>query len=98
MAKAKPVGGGLVCYDSEYNYFQLGICGYLLMYRQKRFKDGRRCFMLTDALAKALHFEGLFELKFYLSTIQFWRGFVSVERLKIAFAKYDEKWGSDNII
>ncbi len=54
--------------------------------------------MLTDALAKALHFEGLFELKFYLSTIQFWRGFVSVERLKIAFAKYDEKWGSDNII
>ncbi len=97
MASAKPVGGGLICFDGEYNYYQLGICGYLLMYRQRRFKNGRRCYMLTDNLARALNFEGLFELKFYLKTIQFWRGFVSVERLKVAFQRYDNKWCSQII-
>lgn len=90
MAKAKPAK--LVCFDSDYNYYLLGVCGYLLMYRQRRFKDGRRCYMLTEQLAKALNFGDLFEFKFYLRTLQFWRGFVSVERLRIAFAKYDAKW------
>lgn len=84
----------LVCFDEAYNYYQIPICGYLLMYRQKRLRnDGRRCYYLTEPLAKALNFDSLFELRFFLSSIQFWRGFVSVERLRVAFARYDEKWG-----
>lgn len=98
MASAKPVGGGLICFDSDYNYYQLGVCGYLLMYRQRRFRnDGRRCFYLTEQLAKALCFDSLFEMRFFLRSLQFWRGFVSVERLRVAFQRYDNKWSNQMI-
>ncbi len=94
MASAKPVGSGLVCFDEAYNYYQLGIAGYLLMYRRRCLKpDSRRCFLLSDELAKALNFQCLYEMRCLMPSLQYWRRFVSVERLKIALAKYDNKWG-----
>ena len=92
MQHALPVNGW-VCNDEEYNYYQLGVCGYLLFYRQRRLRpDGRRCYYLTDQLAKALNFDGLYEMHYYLPTIQYWRKFVSVERLRVALERYDDKW------
>ena len=94
MASAKPVGGGLVCFDEAYNYYQLGVAGYLLMYRRRRFKpESRRCYLLSEELAKALNFQSLYEMRYFMPTLQYWRRFVSVERLKVAFAKYDKRWG-----
>jgi len=95
MANTRSVGGGLVCFDSDFNYYQLGVAGYLLMYKRRRFKpDARRCFMLTDELARCLNFQSLNDMKYFLPGIQYWRGFVSVERLKAAFLRYDDKWGN----
>ena len=94
MAKAKPVGGGLVCFDEDYNYYQLGILGHLLMYRKQRYKPGsRRCYLINDELAKTFHFQCLLEMRCLMPTLQYWRRFVSVERLKVAFAKFDNEWG-----
>lgn len=93
MSSSKPVGGGLICYDENYNYYSMGVAGYWLMYRQKRYKpDGRRGYLLTEQLAKCLGFENLIHLRYFMPSIQYWRRFVSVERLKVAFAKYDNKW------
>ena len=92
LQKAKPVGGGLLCWDESYNYYQLGVLGRLLMYRQKRFKpDGRRGYYLTDELARALFFENLVSLKCCLTTLQYWRGFISVERLRVALQRYNDR-------
>ena len=93
MAQAKPVGGGLLCFDEAYNYYQLGVAGYVLMYRQRSLKpEGRRCFFLSEQLAKALNFHSLYEMRYFVPTLQYWRRFVSVERLKIGLRKYDNKW------
>lgn len=82
----------LLCTDEQYNYYGVGICGFWLMFRRNRLKsDGRRGFYLTDAFAKCLGFEDLHQMKLMLTTLQYWRGFVSVERLRVAFQRYDER-------
>lgn len=89
MARDKP--RELVCYDEQYNYFELGCCGYYLMYRQNRYRDGRRLFYLTDELAMALGFDSLYQMRYGLNRIQYWRKFASVERLRIALQRYHKK-------
>lgn len=90
MAQQKP--RELLCHDVQFNYYGIGICGYWLCYRHNKFRsDGRRCYYLTDTLAKCLGFEDLHQMKLMLSTLQFWRGFVSVERLRVAFKRFEEK-------
>ena len=84
--------GKLVCTDEKYSYYHAYIYGRLLMYRQNTLRpDGRKCYMLTDALARTLGFEDLYSMKFRLTTIRYWKLFVSVERLRIAFDRYDGK-------
>lgn len=89
MALDKPVNG-YICEDEAYKYFIMGCGGYLLMYRKKLYKDGRRCYYLTDELARALGFANLWEMKWRLPRIQYWRRFVSVERLRIALQKFHQ--------
>ena len=77
--------GDLLCYDEFFSYFTMWIDGRCLMYRKRTLRpDGRKSFMLTDELAAALGFECLWRMKYKLTSIQYWRGFVSIERLKIA--------------
>lgn len=93
LQKQKPLKG-LLCFDEEFNYYSMAVAGYWLMYRQKRNKpDGRRGYLITEQLAMCLGFENTIHLKYFLPNIQYWRRFVSVERLRVAFEKYDNKWG-----
>lgn len=82
--------GKLVCTDEKYSYYRAYINGRLLMYRQNTLRpDGRKCYMLNDALAKTLGFDDLYSMKFKITTIRYWKVFVSVQRLRIAFDRYD---------
>ena len=91
MQTQKPIKG-VLCYDEAFCYYSLGVAGFLLMFRRKKYKpDGRRGFLLNDELAKCLGFDNLEQLKYNLTTLQFWRGWVSVERLRVAFQRYDER-------
>lgn len=93
MSQAKP-NVGLVCCDNDWSYFEIGVCGYILMYRQRRHKpEGRRCYYLGENLAKCLNFQSYAEMRWLMPSLQYWRQWVSVERLRVAFAKYDNKWG-----
>lgn len=93
IAQARP-NVGLVCYDDVWNYYEIGVCGYLLMYKQRRYKPGgRRCYLINDGLAMCLNFQDYYEMRWFVPTLQYWRKWVSVERLKIALAKFDNKWG-----
>ena len=84
--------GELVSHDEDFCYFNVRIDGFRLMYRKKRFKpDGRKGFMLTDALAKCLGFRSLYNMEYCLTGIQYWRKFTSIERLQIAFQRYDDR-------
>lgn len=84
---------GLVCYDEEWAYYEVGVAGYFLMYRQRLHTQGRRCYLLTEELAKCLNFNSFADMRWFVPTLQYWRGWVSVERLRVALAKYDDKWG-----
>lgn len=87
--------GELQCTDEKYSYFSLWIDGRQLLYRKRTHRpDGRKSFMLTDELSRVLGFDDLFSMRFKLTNLQYWRGFVSVERLKIAFKrfKYNYVW------
>lgn len=81
----------LVCMDAHFNYYQMGVAGYYLMYRKNRLHDGRRCYYLTDGLAQVLGFCDLHQMTLHLTTLQYWRRFVSVERLKIAIERYHQR-------
>ena len=89
MAHDKP--RELVCYDEQYNYYEMGCCGYYLMYRKNRYKDGRRCYYLTNELAMLLGFESLYQMHYCLTGLQYWRRFVSVERLRVALDGYHKQ-------
>ncbi len=89
MAADKP--RELFCYDKQYNYYGIGCCGYWLMYRKDRYKDGRRCYYITDELAMALGFESLHQMQYCLTGLQYWRRFVSVERLRVAMNRYHQR-------
>lgn len=78
----------LLCSDELFNYYGIGIAGYWLLFRKGRLKDGRRCFYLTDRLAMCLGFENLQQMRYCLTGLQYWRRFVSVERLQVALDRY----------
>lgn len=87
LQKAK---GRLLCTDEEFSYFRVYMYGTFLLYRRKTLRpDGRKAYFLTDLFAKCLGFRSLHEMKFVLFGIQYWRGFISVQRLKIAFDHYN---------
>ena len=89
MAHDKP--REFVCSDEAFNYYEMGVCGYWLMYRKQRYREGRRCYYLTDELAMALGFDSLYQMHFCLTGLQYWRRFVSVERLRIALDRYHQR-------
>lgn len=82
--------GYLVCTDEKFNYYNVRVLGRFLMYRKNRFRpDGRKCYRLSESLAMVLGFDSLEVMGYKLTTLQYWRGFVSVQRLRVAFLKYD---------
>lgn len=84
--------GKQICTDESFSYYQVSIYGRNLMYRMNRFRpDGRRCYYLTDTLAKSLGFHSLHEMKLKISSIRYWKKFISVQRIRIAFKRYDER-------
>lgn len=90
MAHDKP--RELVCTDEAFSYYQLGVAGFWLMYRKNRLRqDGRRCYYLTDELARCLGFDSLHQMHFCLTGLQYWRRFVSVERLRVALDRYHQR-------
>ncbi len=86
--------GEFVCTDEAFSYYTMWVDGRYLLFRKRTLRpDGRRAFMLTDELARALGFEDLEDMMRYkLPSLQYWRGFVSVERLKIALKRFKNKW------
>ena len=85
--------GDLQCTDEKYSYFSLWIDGRELLYRKRTLRpDGRKSFMLTDELARVLGFDDLYYMRFKLTNLQYWRGFVSVERLRIALKRFTNKY------
>lgn len=89
--KMKKEEGALICTDEEYSYYSLSIAGRRLLYRRRRLRpDGRKCFMFTNQLAMLLEFEeGLVEMMHYVPELQYWRRFVSVNRLIKVLEKHD---------
>ncbi len=85
LARQRPIEK--VCYDLNDSYYRIGVLGHFLMYRQSHVLNGRRCYYLTDGLAQLLGYTGLREMKAMLPSIQYWRKWVSVERLRAAIAK-----------
>lgn len=53
--------------------------------------DGRKMFRLSDGLARLMMFDDLESMKHTLSSIQYWRGWVSAERLNQALERYVER-------
>lgn len=88
--------GKLLCTDEDYSYYSLWVDGRSLLYRRITLKpNSRRAFMLTDQLAAVLGFCDLYSMKFRLTGLQYWRGFISPERLQAGLDKYRRKWGQD---
>jgi hypothetical protein len=84
--------GKKICEDETFSYYEVVIYGRILMYRQKTLrKDGRRCYFITEGLARSLGFPSLNSMKIRLSTIRYWKKFVSVQRIQVAFQRYDER-------
>ena len=82
----------LLCTDEAFNYYRLFVCGFHLVYRSNRLRpDGRRCFMLCNELALCMGFESLNTMRCILPTIQYWRRFISVQRLQVALKRYRNK-------
>lgn len=88
--------GKIICTDEAFTYYTLFVDGRALLYRRVTLRpDSRRAFYLTDQLAALLGFSDLYNMKFRLTGLQYWRGFVSPERLQKALDKYRNKWGQD---
>lgn len=87
LQKAK---GIKVCTDELFTYYRVHLCGVFLIYRQRTLRpDGRKAYMLTDEFARCLGFRSISEMKYPLYSLQYWRRFTSIERLKAAFDKYN---------
>lgn len=88
--------GKIICNDEEYTYYSLFVDGRALLYRRATLRpDSRRAFYLTDQLAAVLGFSDLYTMSYKLNGLQYWRRFVSPERLQKALDKYRYKWGVD---
>ncbi len=86
--------GKLLCTDEAFSYYTLFIDGRAMLYRRVTLKpNSRRGFMFTNQLAALLGFQNLHIMKFKLDGLQYWRGFVSPERLQKALDKFRNKWG-----
>ena len=82
--------GVKVCSDEEFTYYRVRLYGAYLLYRKRTLRpDGRKAYMLTDEFARCLGFSSLEEMKYPLHGLQYWRKFVSVERISAAFARYN---------
>lgn len=80
------------CNDEVYTYYATVINGLRLMYRKATMRpDGRKMYRLNDELAMLLQFDNLETLKTLLPTIQYWRGWVSPERLTTAMKRYIDR-------
>lgn len=80
------------CNDGEFTYYATVVGNQRLMYRKTYGRtDGRKMFRLTDGLARLMMFDDLESMKCILPTIQYWRGWVSPERLTEALERYVEK-------
>lgn len=85
--------GQLVCTDEQYSYYTTMFEGYCLMYRKASQRpDGRKMFKLTEPLATLMGFDGLGLMKVCLTSLQWWRGWVSTQRLRQALEKYLKCW------
>lgn len=63
--------------------------GFSLMYRKRTQRtDGRKMYKLTDQLARLLGFDSYDSMRYLISSLQYWRGWVSPERLTEALYKY----------
>ena len=82
----------LLCTDEAFTYYPVSIAGFYLMFRTNSHRpDGRRCYYLTNELAMCLGFASLNTMRCILPAIQYWRRFVSVQRLKVALKRYRNK-------
>ena len=89
LRKAK---GWEQCNDGEFSYYATVVGNQRLMYRRATARsDGRKMFRLTDGLARLIMFDDLESMKYALHTIQYWRGWVSPERLMQALERYVER-------
>lgn len=80
------------CNDGEFTYYATVVNGHRLMYRRAYGRtDGRKMYRMTDELAKLLQYEDMEAMKWGLPTIQYWRGWVSTQRLMQALERYIEK-------
>lgn len=80
------------CNDGEFTYYATVVNGHRLMYRRAYGRtDGRKMYRLTDELADLLQLDNLETMKCMLQTIQFWRGWVSTERLTTALERYIDR-------
>lgn len=85
--------GQEVCTDEDYTYYSVMFDGFNLMYRKaSKRPDGRKMFMLTEPLATLMGFDTLGLMRVCLKSIQWWRGWVSTQRLRKALAKYLKCW------
>lgn len=86
LAKAK---GQLVCTDEEYSYYSVTVEGFSLMYRKRTQRtDGRKMYRLTEPLARMMGFDSFDSMRYLITSIQYWRGWISPQRLTEALVKY----------
>lgn len=79
----KPAVSCFVCCDEKYKYYEALVGGVVLMYRRNAFRsDGRKMYLLSDALARVLGFQGRWLMPCYLPRVRYWRRFVSVYSLR----------------
>lgn len=77
------------CNDEDFTYYATVVNGHRLMYRRTSNRtDGRKMYRLTDELARLLQYSDINEMQCSLQSIQYWRGWVSTERLKKALERY----------
>lgn len=80
------------CSDEVYTYYATVVNGSRLMYRKATMRaDGRKMYRMNDELARLLQFEDMQSMMCSLPTIQYWRGWVSPERLTTALNRYINK-------
>lgn len=81
--------GQLVCTDEEYSYYFVTVEGYSLMYRRRTQRtDGRKMYKLSEPLARMMGFDSFDSMRYLMTSIQYWRGWVSPQRLTEALVKY----------
>ena len=77
------------CNDGEFTYYATVVGNQRLMYRKTYGRtDGRKMYKLTEPLARMMGFDSFDSMRYLITTIQYWRGWVSPQRLKVALVKY----------